>query len=59
MPVIVPSPVVVQKISFVFSEVAPEIVKVSPSHIKLSGPASTIAFGIRVSTMLSKTGSHA
>ena len=58
MPVIVPSPVVVQKISFVF-ELAPVIVKVSPSHIKLSGPASTIAFGIRVSTMLSKTGSHA
>ena len=58
MPVIVPSPEVVQKISFVF-ELDPEIVKVSPSHIKLSGPASTIAFGIRVSTILSKTGSHA
>ena len=59
MPVIVPSPVVVQKISFVFSEVAPEIVKVSPSHIKLSGPASTIALGIRVSIILSVIEGHA
>ena len=58
MPVIVPSPVVVQKISFVF-ELAPVIVKVSPSHIKLSGPASTIALGIRVSIILSVTEGHA